>query len=162
MCWYRGEQTTQEWGLGSPFFSDEIKVINTKDGWWLLSFPNCILSVWVSLAGPTENHKCLQELEPDNSLWCRVRDDWRWNMKDAMCKMMQCVRCRSLEGGYPSSVEVIEDNEDFVCFLGFYSLFSVPLDLQNNVGIKVWEIFEIEVLKDFFWNLCLRDLQHGL
>ena len=45
------------------------------------------------------------------------------NMKDAMCKMMQCVRCRSLEGGYPSSVEVIKDNEDFVCFLGFYSLF---------------------------------------
>ena len=71
-------------------------------------------------------------------------------MKDAMCKMMQCVRCRSLEGGYPSSVEVIEDYKDFVCFLGFYSLFSVPLDLQNNVGIKVWEIFKIEVLKDFF------------
>ena len=58
-------------------------------------------------------------------------------MKDAMCKMMQCVRCRSLEGGYPSSVEVIEDHEDFVCFLGFYSLFSVSLDLQcGNQGLR--------------------------
>ena len=64
--------------------------------------------------------------------------------------MMQCVRCRSLEGGYPSSVEVIEDNKDFVCFLGFYSLFSVPLDLQYYVGIKVWVTFRIEVLKIFF------------
>ena len=99
---------------GIALFFDEIKVISTKDGWWLLSFSNCILSVWVSLAGPTESHKCLQELEPDNSLWCRVRDDWRWNMKNAMCKMMQYVRCRLLEGGYPSSVEVIEENEDFV------------------------------------------------
>ena len=65
-------------------------------------------------------------------------------------KKSGCTLLVTLEGCYPSSVEVIEDNKDFVCFLGFGSLFYVPLDLQYNVGIKVWVIFRIEVLKIYF------------
>ena len=57
-----------------------------------------------------------------------------------MCKA-SCVKCQeavegvschssgSLEGGCPSSAEVIEDTEDFVYYSGFYSVFSVPTDL---------------------------------
>ena len=37
---------------------------------------------------------------------------------------MSCHSSGSLEGGCPSSVEVIEDTEDFIQFDGLYSLFS--------------------------------------
>ena len=44
-------------------------------------------------------------------------------------KFASCHSSGSLEGGCPSSAEVIEDTEDFVYYSGFYSLFSVPTDL---------------------------------
>ena len=50
----------------------------------------------------------------------------RCNAKDAMFSV-SCHASGSLEGGCPSSAEVIEDTEDSS---GFYSLFSVPIDLQ--------------------------------
>merc|ERR1712030_287095 len=55
----------------------------------------------------------------------------RCTLQDALCKMhfAVCVSCHSsgsLEGGHPSSAEVIEDTEDFVYYSGFYSLFPVP------------------------------------
>ena len=37
---------------------------------------------------------------------------------------MSCHSSGSLEGGCPSSAEVIEDNEDFFQLEGLYSLFS--------------------------------------
>ena len=37
---------------------------------------------------------------------------------------MSCHSSGSLEGGCPSSAEVIKDTEDFIQFEGFYSLFS--------------------------------------
>ena len=37
---------------------------------------------------------------------------------------MSCHSSGSLEGGCPSSAEVIEDTEDFIQFKGLYSLFS--------------------------------------
>ena len=37
---------------------------------------------------------------------------------------MSCHSSGSLEGGCPSSAEVIEDTEDFFQFEGLYSLFS--------------------------------------
>ena len=37
---------------------------------------------------------------------------------------MSCHSSGSLEGGCPSSAEVIEDTEDFIQFEGLYSLFS--------------------------------------
>ena len=43
-----------------------------------------------------------------------------------------CVSCHSsgsLEGGHPSSAEVIEGTEDFVYYSGFYSVFSEPKHL---------------------------------
>merc|ERR1712015_452002 len=58
----------------------------------------------------------------------------RCTVQDALCKMhfAVCVSCHSsgsLEGGHPSSAEVIEDTEDFVYYSGFYSVFAVPKDL---------------------------------
>ena len=49
------------------------------------------------------------------------------NLQDAVC--VSCHSSGSLEGGHPSSAEVIEDTEDFLYYSGFYSLFSVPTDL---------------------------------
>ena len=49
------------------------------------------------------------------------------NVQDAVC--VSCHSSGSLEGGHPSSAEVIEDTEDFLYYSGFYSLFSVPTDL---------------------------------
>ena len=46
------------------------------------------------------------------------------NVQDAVC--VSCHSSGSLEGGHPSSAEVIEDTEDFVYYSGFYSLFSAP------------------------------------
>ena len=37
---------------------------------------------------------------------------------------MSCHSSGSLEGGCPTSAEVIEDTEDFIQFEGLYSLFS--------------------------------------
>ena len=37
---------------------------------------------------------------------------------------MSCHSSGSLEGGCPSSAEVIEDTEDFIQFKGLYSLFT--------------------------------------
>ena len=49
------------------------------------------------------------------------------NLQDAVC--VSCHSSGSLEGGRPSSAEVIEDTEDFLYYSVFYSLFSVPTDL---------------------------------
>ena len=43
---------------------------------------------------------------------------------------VSCHSSGSLEGGCPSSAEVIEDTGDFLYYSGFYRLFSVPKDLQ--------------------------------
>ena len=37
---------------------------------------------------------------------------------------MSCHSSGSLEGGWPSSTEVIEDTEDFIQIQGLYSLFT--------------------------------------
>ena len=58
----------------------------------------------------------------------------RFSMQDVVFKIqfavcMSCHSSGSLEGGRPSSAEVIEDTEDFVYYSGFYSVFSVPTHL---------------------------------
>ena len=85
---------------------------------------------------------------------CKMQFE-RCNLQDVICKMQfaickikfircnlqcciiaVCVSCHtsgSLEGGRPSSVEVIEDTEDFVYYSRFYSLFSVPTDLYYRI-----------------------------
>ena len=55
------------------------------------------------------------------------------SLQDVMLHFAVCVSFHSsgsLEGVGPSSAEVIEDTEDFVYYSGFYSVFSVPTDLQ--------------------------------
>ena len=49
------------------------------------------------------------------------------NVQDLVC--VSCHSSGSLEGGHPSSAEVIEDTEDFLHYSGLYSLFSIPTDL---------------------------------
>ena len=62
---------------------------------------------------------------------------------------MSCHSSGSLEGGCPSSAEVIEDTEDFNQFDSLYSLFSA--------------VERFLYLRDFFYyferffNSCLRD-----
>ena len=81
----------------------------------------------------------------------------RCTLQDALCKMhfAVCVSCHSsgsLEGGHPSSAEVIEDTEDFVYYSGFYSVFPVPKDLLYmfqrflNKGLRD---FLISIFRDF-------------
>ena len=54
---------------------------------------------------------------------------------------MSCHSSGSLEGGCPSSAEVIEDTEDFLQFEGLYSLFSAVerftylRDISNYFGL---------------------------
>ena len=57
----------------------------------------------------------------------------------------------SLEGGRPSSAEVIEDTEDFLYHSGLYSLFVEPTDL-----LYMFHRFLYLIFRDFF-NQCLRD-----
>ena len=59
---------------------------------------------------------------------------------------VSCHSSGSLEGGGPSSAEVIEDTEDFFQIQGLYSLFTaferfLELFLFDTFFIKVWEIF---------------------
>ena len=55
---------------------------------------------------------------------------------------MSCHSSGSLEGGCPSSREVIEDTEDFIQFEGLYSLFSAVerftylRDFSNYFGLR--------------------------
>ena len=55
---------------------------------------------------------------------------------------MSCHSSGSLEGGYLSSAEVIEDTEDFIQFEGLHSLFFAVerflylRDFLNNFGLK--------------------------
>ena len=56
---------------------------------------------------------------------------------------MSCHSSGSLEGGYPSSAEVIEDTEDFIQFQGLYSLFSA--------------VERFTYLRDFSNHFCLMD-----
>ena len=57
---------------------------------------------------------------------------------------MSCHSSGSLEGGCPSSAEVIEDTEDFIQFEGLYSLFSAVerftylRDFSNYFGLRIF------------------------
>ena len=61
---------------------------------------------------------------------------------------MSCHFSGSLEGGCPSSAEVIEDTEDFIQFEGLYSLFSAVerftylRDFSNYFGLI--DLFKFE------------------
>ena len=56
---------------------------------------------------------------------------------------VSCHSSGSLEGGCPSSAEVIEDTEDLIQFEGLYSLFSV--------------VERFLYLRDFFNYFCFVD-----
>ena len=65
---------------------------------------------------------------------------------------MSCHSSGSLEGGCPSSAEVIEDTVDFIQFEGLYSLFSAVerftylRDFSNYFGLI--DLFYLN-LRDF-------------